>query len=94
MSNITKMVDEFGLIKAQIAELEKQLKPLKEQFAALGQGAYEGELYDVTVSEYDQDTLDMEAVRAKLSIQFMRVHTKTTHVTKVQAKARTVRRTQ
>ena len=88
-SNIGPICDAFGELKAQIAALELKLKPLKDQLASLGQGAYEGEKFRITVSESVRSTLDMEAVRAKLSQQFIRAHTTETEVTSVSAKART-----
>lgn len=87
-SNIGPLVDEFGLLKAQIAALEAKLEPIKKQLGELEAGAYEGDLFRVTVSKYDQDRLDMDAVRAKLSRQFIAANTTTTSVTKIAAKAR------
>lgn len=81
-------VDAFGFFKAIAAEVDAEMEPFKKVLAAKGQGAYEGDLYRSTVSEFDQERLDLEAVRAKLSVQFLRAHTLTTHVTKVQSKAR------
>lgn len=88
-SNVTKTIDDFGLICAQIAELEAAKKKLRTVLiAAIGEGAAEGDLYRVTISNSERETLDMEAVRAKLSPQFITAHTKVTDVTTVKATAR------
>lgn len=73
--NLVPVIDDLGRLKAAIADLEKQEKALKEQLAHLEPGAYEGKLFRVTVSVSDRETLDMEAVREKLTPQFIRAHT-------------------
>jgi hypothetical protein len=50
--------------------------------------AEEGELFRVTVTNAVRETLDMEAVREKLSPQFIRAHTKETFYTTVRVTAR------
>jgi hypothetical protein len=55
---------------------------------ALGAGRHEGQLYCVTVTIAERNTLDMEAVRAKLSRQFIAANTRTTEVTTVKVTAR------
>ena len=87
LTDIT-LVDQLGFIKAEIAHLQDQEKALKEQIIAQGLGTHSGQMYDVTVSESSRDTLDMEAVRAKLSPQFIRSHTNTTTFTTVRVTAR------
>jgi hypothetical protein len=90
IKNLTEVnvVDQLGLIKAEIAQLQEQEKALKEQLIALGDGKHSGNLYDATVSPTSRDTLDMEAVRAKLSPQFIRAHTSTTHFSTIRVTAR------
>jgi hypothetical protein len=82
------IVDQLGFIKAEIAHLQDQEKAIKEQIIAQGFGSYSGQMFDVTVSPSTRDTLDMEAVRAKLSPQFIRAHTNTTSFTTVRVTAR------
>jgi hypothetical protein len=53
-----------------------------------GPGAYEGELFRATVSESERATLDMAAVRAKLSRQFIQANTTVTPVVTVRVAAR------
>lgn len=88
MSNLKPTIDELGHIKAQIAELNRRKEELKELIIELGPGAHEGELFRATVSQFDREVLDMEAVRAKLSPQFIRAHTSLTPVTAVRVTAR------
>ena len=87
-TNVTATVDRLGELKARIAELEREEKELRDTVVELGPGAYEGERYRVTVSATERSTLDMEAVREKLSAQFIRAHTKTKEVTVVRVTAR------
>lgn len=85
---MTSIVDRIGALKAEIAPLERQLKKLQDELKARGPGRYEGELYDATVFNQVRDLLDMDAVRAKLSSQFLTAHTRTSEsvVLKVTAK--------
>ena len=86
--NTNHPIDALGKLKAQIAELEAQEKILRGEVIALGAGRHEGQLYCVTVTLSERNTLDMEAVRKKLSPQFIAAHTRTTEVTTVKVTAR------
>ena len=86
--DIPGAVDALGRLLAQIADLEGQAKSLKSFLSGHGAGAYEGELFRATVSESERETLDMKAVREKLSPQFIRAHTKLTPVTTVRVSAK------
>src|SRR2546422_656045 len=86
---LSKQVDELGELCARMAELETDAKRIKDWLKQkYGDGAYEGELFRATVSTYDQDRLNMDAVRAKLSAQFIRANTTTTEVCKCTVVAR------
>jgi hypothetical protein len=89
MSNLTSAIDRLGVVKAQLAALKREEDELKAVLVEQGPGAYEGDLYRVTVSQADRETLDMDAVRAKLTPQFIRAHTNVTPVTTVRCTART-----
>ena len=87
-SNLTPAIDRLGQIKAQIANLETEQKALRDVLVEQGPGAYEGELFRVTVTVSEREVLDMAAVREKLSPQFVRAHTSITEVTTVRVTAR------
>jgi hypothetical protein len=81
-------VDRAGLLQAQIAELDAELKAVKKEIVALGEDSVEGDLFRATVSVSERKTLDMEAVREKLTTQFITAHTKVTEVTTVRLTAK------
>jgi len=89
MNNLSPTIDRLGVVKAQLAALKAEEAELKAILIENGAGAYEGELYRATVSETERETLDMDAVREKLSPQFIRAHTNVTPVTMVRVVART-----
>jgi hypothetical protein len=87
---VYKEVDSLGMLLAQIADLKAKADEIKKSLIDNhGKGAYEGALFRATVSQYDVDRLDLDAVRAKLSHQFLAAHTTTTQVNKVLVKAKT-----
>jgi hypothetical protein len=88
MTNLTKIIDDLGILKAQIAELELQEKALKAALADLPAGAYEGDVFRLSVSESERETLDMAAVREHLSRQFIAAHTRVTPVRTLKVAAR------
>lgn len=84
-------VDLMGDLRADIAERQAQYDAYKAHLVGMGTGAYDGERYRATVSESERETLDMVAVREKLSPQFIRAHTNVTPVTTVRVVARKLR---
>lgn len=74
-------IDEIGTLKSRIKQLENRISELEQPFKEKGPGIYEGKLWKGLVYQMDQNRLDMKAVRAKLSPQFIQAHTKTTQVT-------------
>lgn len=84
--SVSQIVDKMGALKAAMAPLEREYKALGAQLG--GAGRYEGVLWDATVSVYDRNSLDMDAVRAKLSHQFITANTTTTEVRKVKMSAK------
>ena len=82
------LIDQIGDYDAQIADLQKKKKILRDQIAAKGPGSYEGDQYRATVSYMERETLDMEAVRAKLTPRWIKAHTKVTEVITVRITAR------
>jgi hypothetical protein len=63
--------DKLGAVLAEIAILDKQADKLRDEIKSRGDGAYEGDLFRVTVKSSTEYRLDMKAVRAKLSPQFI-----------------------
>lgn len=88
MKNLTKTIDDLGTLRAQIAELTAKEKAIKDSLD-LKPGAYEGDLFRLTISESVRETLDMAAVREKLSAQFIAAHTNRTEVRTFKLSART-----
>jgi hypothetical protein len=80
--NSSNIVDQLGVIQAQIAKLEDQEKPLKEQIKAMGIGQHDGDLFRATVSDVDEsvsyDAKDMEKKLRELGVNdnWFRHHTK------------------
>jgi hypothetical protein len=87
-NNLVATIDALGELKAQIAALELKEKELKKALGDLKPGAYEGELFRLSISETERETLDMKAVREKLSPQWMRAHTNVTNVRTLRVSAR------
>jgi len=87
-TNLTATIDALGAVKAQIADLMKTEKALKAALADLAPGAYEGDLFRLAISVADRETLDMAAVREKLSPQFIVAHTNVTEVRTLKVSAR------
>lgn len=88
LPNVATIVDSMGDLRGKIAAMTDQYDALKAHIVAMGAGAYDGTRYRATVSESERATLDMAAVREKLSPQFIRAHTNVTPVTTVRVVAR------
>jgi uncharacterized Zn finger protein len=71
-------VDKLAEIRAKIADLKKLETLLVNELKQSGTGTYDGTTHYAVVSEFSRETLDMDAVREKLSRQFIKAHTKVT----------------
>mgnify|MGYP003134003888 CR=1 FL=1 len=78
MDNILEKVNRVAALRAQIAEMAKEEKDLIAEMKVFGSGVYQGTEHYIVVSESNRKTLDMKAVRAKLSRQFIQANTKET----------------
>jgi hypothetical protein len=87
-NNLTSAIDKLGMLKAAIADLEREEKELCKVLIENGAGSYDGELFRATVSKFTRETLDMTAVREKLTPQFIRAHTNKTPMAQVRVTAR------
>ena len=77
-----------GQGRNEVAKLLEQANKIKAELKSAGPGAYEGDLFRATVSVSERETLDMDAVREKLSPQFIRAHTRVAEVQTVRVAAR------
>jgi hypothetical protein len=87
-NHLTDTVDHLGVIKARIAELKTEEDRLRTILIENGPGAYEGEFYRASVFQSERHTLDMDAVRAKLSAKWIAKHTNSIEVITVRVVAR------
>ena len=87
-NNLSTAIDALGRVNAEMAELQAKKDELKKVLDDLGPGAYEGELFRVTISESIRQTLDMEAAKAKLGPRFIKEHTTMVDVRTVRVTAR------
>lgn len=74
--HIAHSIDRIAALAASIAELEAEKKSLTDSIKALGEGKYWGTEHYLTIAISTRSTLDMDAVRAKLSPQFITAHTR------------------
>ena len=82
-----KVVDQIVALDKEIKALSDKQKELKEILKKSGAGVYSGSNYVATVSEIERKTLDMAAVREKLSAQFIRAHTNVSSYFTIKLKA-------
>ena len=78
MEDILNKVNRVADLRAKIAEMAKEEKDLIAEMKDFGAGVYQGTEHYIVVSESTRKTLDMKAVRAKLSRQFIQANTKET----------------
>ena len=71
-------IDTIGRLRAQIAELQLELKGHEAGLKSEGEGSYEGDLFAGTVSTVETDRVNWKAVAEKLnpSRQLVAAHTK------------------
>lgn len=62
-----KIIDELGLLKAQIAALQDQYDNKVAVFKDFGVGEYTGKVYKINVSEVSRTTLDSKLVKGFLT---------------------------
>lgn len=75
--------DRFGLLAAQISDLEIEQKKVRDEIIATGLKVVDGDLYHITVSDpYTRKSPDKvlksridELVKKYLSVQFVTAHT-------------------
>jgi hypothetical protein len=86
------LADQLGSLQAEIEFMQRQERELKDAFIDEGLGAYEGDLYDVTVFESDRKTVAWKRVAEKLgaTAQMIAGNTKRSITTSVKCTAKKV----
>ena len=84
------IVDRIGKKRAEIAKLQAELKDLESVVKDEGVGAYEGNLFRITVSETDRPTVAWKKIAEKLgaSRQIITANTTYSEVTTLRCSAR------
>ena len=83
MDNI---IDQYGLINQQIAELEAIKGRLKAELISRGVGEYQGEQFFAEVQEYDRENISAPLVRKLSNEDFVKSVTTIQHITAVVVK--------
>ena len=86
--NPDALVDELGLVKAQIAELENRETTIKDALINGGRDKYAGTFYDVSVSRSERETIDSKRLRADLGEDIVKDYLKTSTVVTVRVVAK------
>ena len=73
-------VDQIATLSAEIAERNAEKTRLIDALKLYGEGTYEGSEHYVLVRVSERATLDLSAVRKKLTRQFIAAHTRVTEV--------------
>lgn len=88
MSNLSTLADEIGRLDAMKKALEEKLAALKAEFKAAGVEKVEGEMFVITQKLAIRQTLDPNAVKAKMGQDWFDDHSKLAEVTTVLVKAK------
>jgi hypothetical protein len=80
------IIDQYGLVGQQIAELEAIKSKLKAELIARGVGTYEGEQFYAEVQEYDRENISAPLVRKYSNEEFVKSVTTIQHIKAVVAK--------
>ena len=71
----TDMVDELASVRDQLKALTAREKYLKEIFRKGGNAIYRGDQHQIEIKFTTRPQLDMDAVRAQLSAEWIEEHT-------------------
>jgi hypothetical protein len=83
MQNI---IDQYGSVSQQIAELEEIKSKLKAELIARGVGTHEGTQFFAEVLEYDREQISAPLVRKLSNEEFVKSVTTIQHIKAVQIK--------
>ena len=79
-------IDQYGIIDAQIKELEVIKAKLKAELLARGIGEYQGEQFVAEVQEYDRENISAPLVRKLSNEDFVKQVTTIQHIKAVVVK--------
>jgi hypothetical protein len=79
-------IDQYGIIDAQIKELEVIKAKLKTELLARGIGEYQGEQFVAEVQEYDRENISAPLVRKLSNEEFVKQVTTIQHIKAVVVK--------
>lgn len=85
---LENIVDELGLLKAQIAELRETEKLLQAELIGTEQSRIEGKLFQAAIIEAKRQTVDVKALRETFGEKFLQPYLKTKYYTAVRVSAR------
>jgi hypothetical protein len=80
------IIDQYGAIAQQIAELEEIKSKLKAELIARGVGNYQGEQFYAEVQEYDRENISAPLVRKLSNAEFVKSVTTIQHIKAVVVK--------
>jgi hypothetical protein len=78
--NSSAAVDELGLVKAQIAELEQKEKALTDALKSTGLDSFAGTFFDCSISRADRETVNTKQLRADLGEDLIAPYVKSSPV--------------
>lgn len=85
--NFAGIIDQLGLLRAQISSLKKAEDELSEQVQALGIGEHDGTKCRAVVSSVTTMRLDTKSLTAVLPEELVKAHTKSSVSVRVSIKA-------
>ena len=80
------IIDQYGAVAQQIAELEEIKSKLKAELIARGVGNYQGEQFVAEVQEYDRENISAPLVRKLSNEEFVKQVTTIQHIKAVVVK--------
>lgn len=80
------IIDQYGSVSQQIAELETIKSKLKAELIARGVGNYQGEQFFAEVQEYDRENISAPLVRKLSNEEFVKSVTTIQHIKAVVVK--------
>lgn len=78
--NPAAMVDELGLLKAQIAKLEAREKEITDALKAVNSDSFSGQFFDATVSRSKRETLDTKRLYEDLGKDTFKDYVRSTEI--------------